>query len=30
MIAVNSELKEVNNVSMFEEKLGWSWLEEID
>jgi len=26
---MNSKLKEVNNVSMFEEKLGWFWLEEI-
>lgn len=23
MIAVNSEIKEINSVSMFEEKWGW-------
>jgi len=29
MIVVNSEIKEVNNVSMFEEKWLWLWLEEV-
>jgi len=29
MIALNSEIKEENNVFMYEEKWGWFWLEEV-